>query len=197
MEESQLKGKGLYCCFVDFKKAFDMVPQENFWKRIKELQVPNEYMHAIFYIYEKVVCQVRVDEGISEFFTSTIGVKQGYPRSPTRFGLLIDELEHMVLEFMQQEGIEEVMIENAMVMLLLYADDVVLLAHSLEDAQKLMIALKNFCLHSGLIVNGSKTKVMLVKTLNKEKPCIVYNKEPIEVVESFKYVGLEVLANHK
>ncbi|MCO5550705.1 hypothetical protein L7F22_004195 [Adiantum nelumboides] len=127
----------------------------------------------------------------------TIGVKQGCPLSPTLFGLLVDELEHMVLEFMQQEGIEEVMIGNAVIMLLLYADDVVLLAHSLEDAQKLMIALENFCLHSGLIVNGSKTKVMLVKTLNKEKPCIVYNKEPLEVVESFKYLGLEVPANHK
>ncbi|MCO5605801.1 hypothetical protein L7F22_059985 [Adiantum nelumboides] len=197
MEESWLKGKGLYCCFVDFKKAFDMVPRENLWKHMKELQVPNEYMHAIFCIYEKVVCQVRMGEGISEFFTSTIGVKQGCPLSPTLFGLLIDELEHMVLEFMQQEGIEEVMIGNAVIMLLLYADNVVLLAHSLEDAQKLMIALENFCLHSGLIVNGFKTKVMLVKTLNKEKPCIVYNKEPLEVVESFKYLGLEVPANHK
>ncbi|MCO5570377.1 hypothetical protein L7F22_024097 [Adiantum nelumboides] len=103
----------------------------------------------------------------------------------------------MVLEFMQHKGIEEVMTGNVGIMLLLYADDVVLLAHSLEDAQKLMIALENFCLHSGLIVNGSKTKVMLVKTLNKEKPCIVYNKEPLEVVESFKYLGLDILANHK
>ncbi|MCO5583232.1 hypothetical protein L7F22_037140 [Adiantum nelumboides] len=136
-------------------------------------------------------------EGISKLFTSTIGVKQGCPLSPTLFGLLIDELEHMVLEFMQQEGIEEVMIGNAIIMLLLYANDVVLLEHNLEDAHKLMIALENFCLHSGLIVNDSKTKVMLVKILNKVKPCIVYNKEPLEVVESFKYLGLEVPANHK
>ena len=26
MEESRLQGKTLYCCFVDFKKAFDIVP---------------------------------------------------------------------------------------------------------------------------------------------------------------------------
>ena len=130
-------------------------------------------------------------------FTSTIGVKQGCPLSPTLFGLLIDELECMILDFLQEEGIKEVMIRNAMVMLLLYADDVVLLAHSLEDAQKIMVALENLCLHSGLIVNGSKTKIMLIKTLNKEKACIMYNKEPLEVVESFKYLGLEVPANHK
>ncbi|MCO5615003.1 hypothetical protein L7F22_069290 [Adiantum nelumboides] len=89
---------------------------------------------------------------------------------------------------MQQEGIEEVMIRNVMIVLLLYVDNVVLLTHSLEDAQKLMIALKNFYLH-----NGSKTKVMLVKTLNKEKPCIVYNKEPLEVVQSFKWLNKEKL----
>ncbi|RYA37889.1 hypothetical protein DD603_24155, partial [Enterobacter cloacae complex sp. 2DZ2F2B] len=38
---------------------------------------------------------------------------------------------------------------------------------------------------------------MLVKTNHKEKPCIVYNNETLEVVESFKYLGLEVPSNHK
>ncbi|MCO5587893.1 hypothetical protein L7F22_041845 [Adiantum nelumboides] len=134
---------------------------------------------------------------ISEIFVSTIGVKQGCPLSPTLFGLCIDQLEQMVFDFMQEEGIEEVTICNAVIMLLLYADDVVLLAHTLEDAQKLMVVLEKFCLHSGLIVNESKTKVMLVKTNHKEKPCIVYNNETLEVVESFKYLGLEVPSNHK
>ena len=76
-------------------------------------------MHAISHIYEKVICQVHMGQKISEFFTSTIGVKQGCPLSPALFGLLIDELECMVLDFMQEEGIEKGMIRNAMVMLLL------------------------------------------------------------------------------
>ena len=164
MEESQLKVKGLCCCFVDFKKAFDTVPRESFWRRMEKLQMLSDYMHEIFlYIYEKVICGVHMEEKILEFFTSTIGVKQGCPLSPTLFGVLFDELKCMVLDFMQEEGIEEVMIRNAVVKLLLYADDVVLLAHKLEDAQKLMVVLENFCLHSGLIVNSSKTKVILVK----------------------------------
>ena len=52
MEESCLAGKGLYCCFVDFKKAFDMVPRTNLWKRMEELQVPPEHMHAVARLYE-------------------------------------------------------------------------------------------------------------------------------------------------
>ena len=36
-------------------------------------------------------------------------------------------------------------------------------------------------------------KVMLVKTQNEDKPCIVYNNEPLKFVECFRYLGLEVL----
>ena len=32
MEENPLRGKGLYCCFVDFKTTFDMVPHEHVWE---------------------------------------------------------------------------------------------------------------------------------------------------------------------
>lgn len=38
MEESGLMGEGLYCCFADFKKAFDMVPGDILWKRMLELK---------------------------------------------------------------------------------------------------------------------------------------------------------------
>ena len=72
-----------------------------------------------------------------------------------------------------------------------------LLAHTLEDAQKLMVILKNFCMHSGLALYESKEKVMLVRNNNEEKPCIAYNNEMLELVESFTYIGLEFLANHK
>ena len=81
MEESRLRGKGLYCCFVDFKKAFDMVPREHLWRRMEELEVPSEYMLAISRIYEKVICCVRMRDRLSDVFTSTIGVKQGFPLS--------------------------------------------------------------------------------------------------------------------
>ena len=56
-------------------------------------------------------------------------------------------------------------------MCLLYVDDVVLFATTLEDAQKLMRALEEFCMHTRLTV---KIKMMLVKIQNKGKPRIMY-----------------------
>jgi hypothetical protein len=50
------------------------------------------------------------------------------------------------------------------VMNLLYVDDVVLFANTLEDVQKLMKILERFCMHSKLSVNSSKTEIMLVKS---------------------------------
>ena len=52
-------------------------------------------------------------------------------------------------------------------------------------------------MHTKLSVNSSKTKIMLVKSQKRDKPCIMYNNEPLECVESFKYLGLEVPSNHR
>ena len=38
---------------------------------------------------------------------------------------------------------------------------------------------------------------MLVKSHKRDKPCIMYNNEPLECVESFKYISLEVPSNHR
>ena len=70
---------------------------------------------------------MNMDEGLSYSFTSTIGVKPGCPLSPTLFGLCIDELEQMVIKFIKEEGIKEVTLGNVVIMLLLYADNVVFL----------------------------------------------------------------------
>ena len=56
--------------------------------------------------------------------------------------LCIDKLEEIV----KQEGIEEVVIGNVIIMFLLYIDDVVLFANTLGDVQKLMRALEEFCM---------------------------------------------------
>ena len=69
---------------------------------------------------------------LSDFFNITVGVKQGCPLSPTLFGLCLDELKEIIAKFVKEENIEEVAIDNVVIMLLLYADDVVLLANTLD-----------------------------------------------------------------
>ena len=67
---------------------------------------------------------------------------------PIVFGLCIDESEEMVAKFIKEEGVEEVAIENVIIILLVYVDDVVPFANTLGNAQKLMKALKKNCMHT-------------------------------------------------
>ena len=82
-------------------------------------------------------------------------------------------------------------------MLLLYVDDVILLANASGDAQKLMRTLKECFMATKLSVDSSKTYIMLVKSHDKDNPCIMYTNEPLETMESFKYIGLEVPSNQR
>ena len=81
-------------------------------------------------------------------------------------------------------------------MLLLYANDM-FFANILEDTHKLMKALEEFCICTKLSVISFIMKIMLVKGQNKDNPCAIYDIEPLETMESFKYLGLKVPSNHR
>ena len=83
MEESRLKGKTLFCCFVDFTKAFDTVSRRGIWEKMECIGVPTHLRVAVAHLYARVVCQLQTHEGLSEAFSSNMGVKQGCPLSPT------------------------------------------------------------------------------------------------------------------
>ena len=67
-----------------------------------------------------------------------MGVKQGCPLSPTLFGLCIDKLEEILLTTGQEEEIAHPRIGMYVVLLLLYADDVVFFTHAQERMQHFM-----------------------------------------------------------
>ena len=60
---------------------------------MEELEIPLHYRVVVHRLYEEVKVKIRTSAGILESFRSDIGVKQGFPLSPTLFGLYIDKLE--------------------------------------------------------------------------------------------------------
>ncbi|MCO5546729.1 hypothetical protein L7F22_000165 [Adiantum nelumboides] len=116
IDQTRVKKRRLYCCFVDFRKAFDTVPRERLFRRLMDLGVGEEMIWGIYALYEHVSCRVRCPGGISDTLVSTIGVKQGCPLSPTLFGLYIDE----IVDFIQQRGGDGVEIGGTTVHILLF-----------------------------------------------------------------------------
>jgi hypothetical protein len=44
IEQSKAKKKPLYCCFIDFKKAFNIVPREVLWQVLAGLGVEGRFL---------------------------------------------------------------------------------------------------------------------------------------------------------
>ena len=52
----------LFCCFVDFRKDFDMVPRKNLWNRLEEIKVPLELRDTTIRMYENIISKFKNTE---------------------------------------------------------------------------------------------------------------------------------------
>ena len=130
-------------------------------------------------------------EGWSKEINCNIGVKQGCPLSPTLFGIYIDKLE----DCLEKAGCVGPTLTGIVINLLLYADDIVLMAMSPHDLENQLRILKDFCSNMGMTVNTDKTKVMIIKSNKITYDTFVYDKKNLKEVTSYKYFGIDI--HHK
>jgi hypothetical protein len=64
------------CYFVDFKKAFDIVPCEMLWQVLVGLWVEGRFLRCLQAMYAKdIVCINHPSEGVTSSFKCQQGVK--------------------------------------------------------------------------------------------------------------------------
>ncbi len=82
----------LYCCFVDFQKAFDSVPREALLLKLLRLNINGKLYKIIKHMYSSGSSRVKLPVGITTPFTTTTGIKQGDSLSPMLFNLYLEDL---------------------------------------------------------------------------------------------------------
>ena len=97
-------------------------------------------------MYSKLGCQVRTSVGESDHFAQDNGVLQGECLSPTLFAAYINEIERLM------NSIEEmgVYTNGVKVSVIMYADDLVLIAKNRHGLQLGMNALHEYCVQNDL-----------------------------------------------
>lgn len=125
----------------------------------------------------------------SEWFETTSGVKQGDNLSPTLFSLFINDLAQEITNL--QCGVK---FDDDMLSILLYADDIVLLAKTEHDLQNMLNCLFNWCHKWRLVVNESKSKIMHMRPSRWRitEYQFKFGEKTLELVESYKYLGIYV-----
>ena len=118
-EKYLVVNKRLYMAFVDLEKAFDRVPRKVIWWALRKLGVEEWIVRLVQGMYANARSQVRVGEGFSKEFEVKVGVHQGSVLSPLLFIIVLEALSR---EFRAGVPWED-----------LYADDLVIIADSLEE----------------------------------------------------------------
>jgi hypothetical protein len=183
----------LYTCFVDFRKAYDLVRRALLLRCLGDLGVDGNMLGALASMYWHAPMTVKNGTSLGPTFDSTRGVKQGDPLSPLLFGLFIDRLEQWMTERLGDVGVS---LGGHLLRLLLYADDLTLLATSAEDLQKLLDCLQGFCERYQMHVNVAKCAVVVFgkrrSVLGRDMPQagLHYAGQPVPCVQEFKYLGI-------
>ena len=86
----------------------------------------------MIYLYEIVVARLKPNEGWSKGIKCTIVFKKVCPLSLTLFGIYINKVE----EYLETAGYKGIELTGIIITLLLYADDIVLLARSHDVLEK-------------------------------------------------------------
>ena len=77
------ENKKLYLCFDDFRKAYDSIWREAlFYKLSAYYDVSTNFINILHNMYNKVYLSVRLQNSITQSFSSKIGLKQGCNLSP-------------------------------------------------------------------------------------------------------------------
>jgi len=53
IEQNIHKRKKVYCCFVDFRKAFDTVPRDLLWQMLAEMGIVGRFMQCLQNMYSQ------------------------------------------------------------------------------------------------------------------------------------------------
>ena len=122
MQESYIeKNRKLFICFVDLEKAFDRVPRKVIEWALKKKLVPERLVQAVMSMYKRAKTRLQVEGGHSEEFDVGVGVPKKSVFSPFLFSI--------VLDILSEDGRKGALYE------LLYADDLVLMAKTIEKLE--------------------------------------------------------------
>ena len=194
--------KSIFCAFIDLKQAFDRVWREGLWQKMLSYNINGKCLRVIQNMYYDIKSCIIANGNKSPFFLSNIGVRQGENLSPFLFNIFLNDLNN----FFSSNNIQGIICQNheldddivifLKLFLLLYADDTVILSESAEDLQTALNVYENYCRMWKLSVNITKSKVLIFSKGKHQNYRFEYNKERLEIVTEYKYLGVYFAKNN-
>lgn len=177
---------------LDLRKAFDTVSHSSILRALRGYGVHAKVIEYVAANYREVTTTISTPEGQTGAIELNRGVKQGDPMSPALFNLVIDEwLRSAPTDIGLSFGGEKIAS-------LAFADDLLLLAGSREDATALLRRCTKFMEGRGLDINPSKCVALTTKRVPSKKKLFAVTSSQFFVrgvpirqlaLDEFRYLG--------
>ena len=178
-------GSRVFCSFLDASKAFDRLVHSGLFSKLIDRKAPKCLLDILVTWYNGLMCRVRWDGHLSDWFLVTAGVRQGGVLSPDLYNIYVDDLIHIL----RSRGIG-CHVASTFAAALFYADDMCILAPSMKGLQKMLIICGEYCEKWDIGLNAKKTKNMFFGKKLDPKWKLKLNGAEIDWVPEWKYLGV-------
>ena len=185
-----------YVAFIDLQKAFDHIDRDLMLFMLLSHGIDGKLYKVIKAMYSNTKSCLKVNNLTTKWFDVRCGVRQGDNLSPTLFNYFINDLATVIKNL--NRG---VLFGKEKVSILLYADDMVLLAQNEFDLQLMLNSLHKWCVQWRVNVNCSKSNIVHFRPPSKQPTHFIfkYDTKVLERVSDYKYLGvcLDECLNYK
>lgn len=155
IQKSEEYNQPLCLAFVDYEKAFETIETWAVLKSLKRCQANWRYVEVLRDLYKTATMSVQIQNYQTRPIQLLRGVRQGDVISPKLFTNALEG----VFKTLQWDGMG-INVNGEYLSHLRFADDIVIMAESLQDLQKMLSSLNAASRRVGLGMNLDKTKVM-------------------------------------
>ena len=179
--------KTVFAAFVDLKRCFDYIDRDLLLYKLLLNKINGKWYNSVKSIYSSSSSCVRLNDITTDWFRCVTGVRQGDTLSPTLFSVFANDL---VAEVNQMD--RGIVVGDRKLSMLLYADDIVLIAESETDLQSMLDTVNNWCNRWRVIVNANKSKCIHFRSTNTQRSQFVFHigESKLETIDKYKYLGI-------
>ena len=188
------QGKTTYLAFLDIQKAFPSVSQDMLWVDLLRSGLSPKDASLLRLLCTNCTSRVQFQkDSTTEPISMRKGVKEGACLSPIEFLLFINDLP----KYLQRSNIG-LRFTRKWLGILIHADDIVLLAETQEELQKMLEATATYMDDKNVLLSTTKCEIMIIRPprpKNTPAPPAVsitlakYTDAPILETHEYKYLG--------
>lgn len=183
------ESKATTVCFLDIRKAFDVVPRPLLWATLRAMGVDEKTLNVLQAMYGEVVMRLTIVGAPEVEFRTFRGLRQGCPLSPTLYLAFVNDL----FDELRKRG-RGVVVGGRLVPGLLFADDIVLFAADDAQMQEMLAVLEAVAARKQFQFNVPKCCTLEVPRNRQlsRSPALHLHGEPVPVAKWYTYLGAEI-----